>query len=162
MPHETIDPKKAPISVARIKDVSFLTRNEFFKKDSSEIRFFIDHQVGFNTTAGLAILTLRLTYAYPDALDKIAMEIEVENVFEIIGLDKYIPNAPPVTKENMNVPSEILITMVSLAVSHTRALLARNTMGTVYESIMLPILDPVALAKHFFKEKVDDSIYSTV
>jgi hypothetical protein len=48
-------------------------------------------------------------------------------------------------EERVNIPDQAIITMFSLAISHLRALLARNLSGTRHSSLILPIVNPAEL-----------------
>ncbi len=46
----------------------------------------------------------------------------------------------------------MIITLVGLSVSHTRALFLKRLSGTALQENILPILNPAEMAKQFFPE----------
>ena len=51
-----------------------------------------------------------------------------------------------------NLPQEILTTLLSIAFSHARAMLAVKTAGTKYTNTLLPIINPTDIIHHMFKQ----------
>jgi hypothetical protein len=142
-------------AVKDIKTLSFTVREAMYNANAPEVQYSFNHKVGFNTELNLANFNLQVSYSYINEPYKIIIDTEVETIFWINDLAKYIPNAPPVTEKNMNVPSTILISIVSLSISHTRALLYKNLSGTVFGGIMIPILDAIKVSRHFFGNKIN-------
>jgi hypothetical protein len=80
---------------------------------------------------------------------KLFVHIKVSNVFLIENMTQYYN-----TKTNsLNLPDSVLVTMLSISVTHTRALFAKNTVGTIYENNIIPIVNPTEMAKEVFKLK---------
>ena len=79
--------------------------------------------------------------------EKTFVHIKVANRFKIEKMASFMPN-----DNEINLPDNALITMLSLSISHTRALLARNTSGTPYENFFIPIVNPAEMAKQIFKK----------
>jgi hypothetical protein len=142
------------IKIQKIKDISFEIKENLFRENDEIIRFHIGHKIGFNSEINFVNLKLMVLYSYPDAPNEIVFKIEVENVFEISNLNMYLPKAKDITSENMKVPSEILIAIVGISISHTRALLAKNLSGTAFGDIYLPVLSSLELAKFFFGKDI--------
>ncbi len=142
------------IKIQKIKDISFEIKENLFRENDKIIGFNIGHTIGFNSDINFANFKLIVLYSYPDAPKEVVFKIEVENVFEISNLNMYLPKAKEITNENMKVPSEILIAIVGISISHTRALLAKNLAGTVFEDIYLPVLNSLQLAEFFFGKDI--------
>jgi hypothetical protein len=138
------------INIQRIKDVSFEIKENLYREDDEIIGYNIGHTIGFNSALNFVNLKLIVIYSYPDTPEETIFKIEVENIFEISNLNKYLPKSNEITVENMKVPSEILIAIVGISISHTRALLAKNLSGTAFGDIYLPVLSSLELAKFFF------------
>lgn len=51
-----------------------------------------------------------------------------------------------------NLPQELLTTLLSIAFSHARAMLATKTTGTKYSDTLLPIINPTDIVHHMFKQ----------
>jgi len=143
------------ISVKRIKETHFSVNEKLYKPEILQIKSQLESRLGFNADLNLVMLTLRAFYVYDEFPNEIVMDITVENVFEVPGLINFIPKDTDVTPDQMNLPTRVLVTIVALSISHTRALLGKNVAGTVMDSTYLPITDPVAASKAFFGEKIN-------
>ncbi|WKK75899.2 hypothetical protein QYS49_31565 [Marivirga salinae] len=53
----------------------------------------------------------------------------------------------------LNLPDQHWITMLSLAISHARALMARSTNGTIHHNLILPIVNPSEIFKNTLKQQ---------
>ncbi|MBC7411892.1 MAG: hypothetical protein H7331_05495 [Bacteroidia bacterium] len=56
-----------------------------------------------------------------------------------------------VSDDDVRLPDSIIITLLSLSISHTRALLYNRTLGTKYENYIIPIVNPTELAHKLYK-----------
>ena len=73
----------------------------------------------------------------------------MQNVFFIANIRQFLKDGI------LNLPSDLLISIVSLSISHTRGLFAQNLAGTAFNDFMLPITNPIDAAKHFFPSIVN-------
>ena len=78
------------------------------------------------------------------------VHIKVANVFKVENLASFLVNS-----NKLNLPANVLATMLGLSISHTRALLARNTAGTPFGEFYIPIVNPNELAKRLFNKSYD-------
>jgi len=147
---ETI--KITGISTKRIKTLSvFIDENnipegEFFKLD-------FQHKIQIVTAINLVFFDLKVWFSLPDD-NRTVLNCVVQNIFEIPNIKEYIqPDG------QINLPNQTLVTIVSLAISHTRALLSIHTAGTVFQDTLIPVLDPVKVTMQFFKDKPNVDIY---
>ena len=102
--------------------------------------------LSFNVEKKTVILNARVFYHYEDAPpDKILVDTTVQNVFEIEDLQKFIMDG-----NDLKFPQSLITTLVSLSISHTRALMTQRISGTVYQDNIMGIIDPEKLAQHFF------------
>ncbi len=144
-----------PIYVVKIGIIKFSVREDLFRTDAVNIRYNIEHQLGFNGENNWVSFKVRVFYAYPDNMNEIVMDIVVETVFLIENLKDYVNiSNGPVTTTNMNLPSIVLIKIAEMGLSHTRALLSQSKANSLFYSINLPYIDPVESAKKFFGGKV--------
>ncbi len=123
------------ISIKKIKDVEFSINTTSYSSEGFSNNFNVKTQ--FNTEK--SEFEIRITYDILDILDKKQLaHIIVSNIFEIKNI---VAN---------KIPNQVLITMLSLSISHTRALLAKNTSGTTLEHLYIPIINPTKLATDVF------------
>ncbi len=144
------------IDVLKIADIYFAAHEEYIDIKQKQYQYQLEHQVGFNVPSNLINIKFRIFYTYADKNERL-LDIIVENVFVIENLIKYIPVPNgAVTPENMNIPSEALVNMTAMCISHTRALLCKNKGTTYFSAVNPPHLDAKAVARNFFGDKITD------
>ncbi len=131
--------------IVRVKVLSFFMNESVYVHDpTKQVKVEMSHLFGTNVDAGLIDFRLRIYFYYPERNDQILADITVQNVFSVLEFKKY-------TKGNINTyPSQFLISMVSMAISHGRALFSHNLAGSAFQDFMLPVTNPIDAAKHFF------------
>lgn len=137
-------------AIKRVKDTSFYINEKLFINSPEKvIKIDLRQTFGINIQLNLIEFTLIIFLHYEDAPpEEKLVEIEVQNVFEVLDLKKYI------IKDGIHLPDALLISIISMSISHGRALLSKNLGGTVFQEIILPITDPVEVAAHFFPNMV--------
>lgn len=138
------------LTVKHIGVFSFNLRQLNFTKENRNVRFSIHNNLKFSVENNIINLTLLVSYNHPDTDPFLVMEIE--NIFELTELNKFIPvnTDKDVTSSEMNIPEYILITIASVSFSHTRALMGHHIAGTFAQGIYLPIIDGRDFAKNIF------------
>lgn len=135
------------IGIRRIKDIFFCVKENLFIPDSTkEIKIEIQQELGFNLDKDWVFFTLRVYFHYAESIkDENLVEIKVQNIFELKELKEFERS------ENLiELPPSIVLTIVSISIAHTRALLAKNTAGTVFQDTLFPILNVAELTKNLF------------
>ncbi len=74
------------------------------------------------------------------------MEFQLQNVFQIHELKKYITNDGKIDFPNQ----DVWVTIVGLSLSHSRAILSQQLAGTILQDSLLPILDAREVTANFF------------
>ena len=133
------------IKIKRIKEFYFIL-NEAISERDKPVTVQFQHITRFFGDTNLIDLTLRVYYTHdPDIPAKtILVDIHVQNVFEIDNLNQFLVNTEFV------LPQNLMIMMVGLSISHTRALVAKNISGTIYQDNIIPVADPAEVAKVFY------------
>jgi hypothetical protein len=128
-------------SILRIKDLQFNVYEHLFVPNKG-VQINLLQTLGFNIETETVNLTLGVMLHYIDSSpNEILIEINVQNLFKVENLKNYI------TENNqLKLPQEAIITLTSLSISHSRALLAKNTAGTAFQDTLLPIMNPVEVA----------------
>lgn len=130
--------------VNRIKELYFsLNEDLLIDFKPNKITFEIGESLGANIEHNLLNLTLRAFIRYSDSEEVIA-DIKVQNVFVLPELDKFI------SKSILKLPTDTIVSMVSVSIAHTRALLAKNLAGTPLEKAIIPIVNPLTLSQELF------------
>jgi hypothetical protein len=137
---------KPLLAIKRVKDITFSVNELLFVPDlTKEIKIKLNQRHGANTERNLVDFTIHIFLHYDNSEDVLA-GVEVQNIFEVSNLKDF---AKP---EQLELPVDIWVSIISMAITHGRALFAKNLAGTVYQDIILPILNPYDVAKHFLPD----------
>ena len=134
--------------INKIKDFAFfIDLDKFNPTPNKEVVVKFQHFTNFSPSNNTIRLVMRTYFLYAeDKEESKIIDIHVENIFELTDLKFFY-------KKEINqfiLPKEIIIPMVSLSISHSRALLAKNLAGTEYQPYLIPIIDPVIITKDLF------------
>jgi len=139
---------QANIGIKRIKELSFsIDENAGLSHDNSANVCF-ELVTNFNTDSNSVELVMSVIFINPDN-NATVMQIKTRNEFFLNELPNYFQ---PDTK-SFSIPDQLMITFISLSISHTRALLAKSASGSKYSELYLPIVNPTETFNHFFKPK---------
>ena len=139
------------IVARRIKEQAFSVDEALFVSEpGKQLTIRIGLQLGFAVNLDLVTLHVVVQYHYPETPEDLIANIQVQNIFEISGLKRFI-----VSDSEIKLPSDTISRLVEMSVSHTRALLAKNLFGTVVQENVLPISDARQMAKDFFPNMFD-------
>lgn len=144
-------PEPIAFSVSSIKELAFFLNENLFKPDEQVIVNY-GNKFGYSE-AGFVDFTLSATFKYKNFPKEDLFSIDVQNVFEVKNLGKYIDK-----DKKLNLPGWFLITLVNMAVGHTRAILAKQTAGTVFSDQLLPVVNTTEMAIAFFGEEVIERV----
>jgi len=130
-------------------------------KKIKEQEFFVDEALDFDLAKGVNInfevttnikkedttVEILITTTFSDKNEsKPFLRIKVSNVFllpEVLSL-------PQPEKDAFKLPNDLLVTLLSLSISHSRALLAKNVLGTRFQEVYIPIVNPTEVAGKLF------------
>lgn len=139
-------PEQVTIAISRIKEV------EYFINESLELQPDAQVNINFQVTTNFNLedntVEILLTSQFIEITASIALlKIKTSNVFFVNELaDFYYPQ-----NQTYDIPDNIMVTILSLSVSHTRALLAKNAQGTKFAGLYIPIVNPTDLFNQLFK-----------
>jgi len=141
-------PEQVTIAISRIKEV------EYFINESNELlpgnQVNINFQVKTNFKLEDNTVEILLTAQFIEMAEGIALlKIKTSNVFSVLELaDFHNP-----LSQTYDIPDNVMVTILSLSVSHTRALLAKNAQGTKFAGLYIPIVNPTDLFNQLFREE---------
>jgi hypothetical protein len=140
------------IIVKRIKALSFFI-NEFDIPKDVLFKVDFNQQFRINAPSDLIFIDLKVWYSIPtdDNQNRIVLDCVVQNVFEVTNLNIFKKDG------HVILPNEILVSLVGLAITHTRAVVAINTSGTVFQDTLIPVVNPIEATKAFFNSVPDTS-----
>lgn len=145
---------KYNFTVNRIKDLSFSIKEHLFNETQNrEVRFQLGQTLAHNQEHDLINLTVRAVYYFADSTpENFVAEIYVQNVFEVADLKSMTING------RLHCPENLLVKLVGLSLTHTRALFAKNLWGTPLQDVYLPISDSREVAMRFFENLINKGI----
>ena len=140
--------------IVRIKDISFALNEERLSPDPEKIiKIEFQNTFGFNLSNGIINMTLRVYFHYEDESPNLTLvDTSVQNLFQVQNLKQY-----QVNKDAVDLPIDFLKTIVSLTISHTRAITSKNLAGTAMQNLFLPIVNLEEVTRHFFPESFKET-----
>ncbi len=138
--------KLKTIQIARIIEVGFeLNESNTFKKPS-EINLTFNINIEILEKGNLAGMTVGVIFNKVDDPSLVFLSSNVKTVYRLIYEDEK-------SAKNVELDDQSLITMLSLAVSHTRALMSRVASGTIHQNLIVPIINPTELYEQTLKKE---------
>jgi hypothetical protein len=145
MPDGQADDNIIGISVKRVKDVYFVINEQLYVPDPNKVvKIELGERIGFSLEGNLVNFIFRIFLHYVDE-PEILVDIHIENLFEVSDLKQFLNN-----EGVMILPTKLLTAIVGMSISHGRALLLKNTAGTRWENIVLPVTNPEHIARYFY------------
>lgn len=142
----------AVMQIKRIKQLSFAIDESVFKGGQMQSSINLQYRFDVNLEQKFLNFILRVAYLQPET-NKEFIQSEVQTVYEIDNMQSFVDK-----NGNPDLPSNVLIFVCSSSIAHTRALVAASLGGTAYNETILPIMDTVAVARHFFGDKIKDDL----
>ena len=133
------------ISIIRISDQGFFVNENVALPDKTaaglDIRLRIDHNF---EEEKLGFIVEAIFYAQQDRSQVLLSGIvrtdyQAENLKKLKSKDSTV----------LDIPDQPMITMLSIAISHLRAVLTKNISSTVHKHLILPIVNPAEIYHHF-------------
>lgn len=141
---------KVGIQIKRVKALSFFV-NESLARFDTPYKLEFSHTININADLGLLFFTIRVFYYYPENEGKatdLLLDMHVQNVFLVHDFKQYLEK----NDSKVGLPADVWINIVSLSVSHARAILAQYVAGTVLQDSIFPIMNANDIAMKFFPE----------
>lgn len=133
------------ISIIKISDLGFFVNENAAlpakKAAGLDIRLRVDHNF---EEEKLGFIVEAVFYVQHDRSQVLLSGIvrtdyQVENLKKLQIKDSNV----------LGIPDQPMITMLSIAISHLRAVLTKNISGTVHKNLILPIVNPADIYHHF-------------
>lgn len=144
--------------ILRVKDISF-TVNEIlydpnYPTDKTQVR--VNCELKFNVEDNYVIIEMipSYLYEYPDREIKehIFATITVHNTFLFNDVKSFMKG------DQLYLPTEVLVSLIGISISHTRALFSKSLDGTAFNGIVLPLIDPLEFSRQIFAYMFDDEL----
>lgn len=153
MEKKPVDPEKIIIENINVKKGYINSDTETLEKPITlfDLKFNVDHGVDINNKAARFVLTISMTGVDEETQKPLSVsgEYSIEFLFTVENLEDYV-----IRGETITLDANLGVTLLSIAYSTARGIIATRTMGTVLNGIILPVIDP----KKFFIENVKDDI----
>ena len=133
------------ISIIRISDQGFFVNEEVSLPDKTaagmDIRLRVDHNFEEEKLAFIVEAVFYVQNGRSQVLlsGKVRTDYQVENLKNLKSNDGNV----------LDVPDQAMITMLSIAISHLRAVLTKNASSTLHQNLILPIVNPAEIYHHF-------------
>jgi hypothetical protein len=139
-------PKEFAYAIMNIKETAFRVNESLFLGSEKEAKAQFKHKLSFDVEKEILVFALLTGFLYEDQLQGEPLAImEVENHFYIQEMKAWMTS-----DTTIELPDQFWITIVSLSITHTRALFHKALSGTNMREVMIPIVNPVEVAKVFF------------
>lgn len=140
-----MEQKQINIAIKKIKEVEFSVNEEVELTDPPVVN------ISFELTTNIVLeeksIELLLTAFFSQQSGgNVFMKIRTSNKFLLLELADFQKPEP----NEFNLPDNVLVTLLSLSISHTRALLAKNAIGTKFAELYIPIVNPSEILKQMF------------
>ena len=137
-----MEQNKVNIGVKKIKDIEFSVNEAITLENPDEIALGFELTINFKLEDHTVEMVLTAFFSDKPEGD-VFMKIKTSNVFLLLELADFQKS----DKKGFDIPDNLLVTLLSVSISHTRALLAKNALGTIFADIYIPIVNPVEVFK---------------
>jgi len=137
--------KHINIAIKKIKEVEFIVNEEIGLTDPSLANIGFELTTNINPEAKTVELLLT-AFFFHQLTGNVFLKIRTSNLFLLLELADFSGKG----NDEFDIPDNILVTLLSLSISHTRALLARNAIGTKFSELYIPIVDPSEVLKQMY------------
>lgn len=136
------------IAVKKIKEVEFFVNEEIELANPpvANIKFELTTNIILDDKSIEMLLT---TYFVDQVQGNMFMKIKTSNVFLFLELANF---HKPENNE-FDIPDNVLVTFLNLSISHSRAMLAKNALGTKFADLYIPIVNPSVILKQLFSKQ---------
>lgn len=143
-----MEQKQINIAIKKIKEVEFYVNEEVELTDPPVVNISFELTTNINLEEKSIELLLTAFFSQQSG-GNVFMKIRTSNKFLLLELaDFHKPG-----RSEFNLPDNVLVTLLSLSISHTRALLAKNAIGTKFAELYIPIVNPSEILKQMFGKK---------
>lgn len=133
------------IAVKKIRDIEFFINEEFDLANPPIANIGFELTTNFNLEEKSVEMLLATTFVDP-ANGNVIMRIKTSNVFLFLELANF--HKPE--RNEFDLPDNVMVTFLSLSISHSRALLAKNALGTKLSDLYIPIVNPSEILNQLF------------
>lgn len=132
------------LGVKRITLLGWNVAERPFEEGKYEFDFSITQNTSFDTVNEMAAFIITFTYKNK-ATEELLISFTVLNMYHLKGLKAFGKEVNG--QIEILLPRDVLVTCLSLSLSHCRAILSQNITNTIYSTVIpLPVFNPVEVA----------------
>jgi hypothetical protein len=137
------------IGIRKVRIEAFFVNEKRYRlNEDNKLQFTFQHKIDTDVENNLLYFTLRVYFFYPDIGEgEKLLDFHVQNTFYIADFAKYVVKNPLDNEHTVLLTDNVWIIIASLSLTHTRALMSVNIAGTVYNNLILPIVNPEDFAR---------------
>jgi hypothetical protein len=139
---EEVKQEEFHINIKKLRLLAFKMDDSVDAPPPQELKINLQQTINYSL-ADLTI-TLSLTMSFNASKDVLFMEGTSQNIFIIQELPKMVH---PENPDQINIPDNILVMLLSISISHTRALMSQSALGSKFQDIIVPLINPSNLIK---------------
>ena len=133
--------KPTQLAVSSIQELTFVLNEQAAKGKAADIRLTIDLDTSYDLEKKETSLVVGTRF-WQDA-DTPILHARVRNSFVVSNLADFIgPDS-----DTPELPLNLMAVLFGIAFSQTRAVIARNTSGTPFANLYLPVINPTEFLK---------------
>jgi hypothetical protein len=144
------------IQPLKIKTAGLMINESLIPAAQSPIRIDFNHDFSILENSTTALFQLEVLYFLDteNEAPKRVLGCLVDNYFELPNLNNFR------NKDGLlMIPPEAFVIIVSLSISHARAVVATHCLGTIFENTLIPIVDPIQVTHSFIASKKNENGY---
>lgn len=134
------------LGIKRVKLQNFGVDESIEAPANNAANINIEQQLVFSIPDNLVTLTLFTKFS-EIGTEKIFAHGVVQNSFIVKDLATMANKNNP---QLLDLPDQLLVTILSISISHSRALIAASLMGTRFQDIYIPIVNPSTILHQLF------------
>jgi hypothetical protein len=147
------------LKISRVRTANFAINELFVNPEIKEIKIDFQYRLNISLENNLIDFSLRTYYHYENS-NNIIVDFGLQNLFESQSLKDFIKETTK-THNKIFLPRPVLVTIVSLSISHSRAVLCQHLAGTMLNDSIIPIVMGEDITNAFFPNSLDGAIIET-
>ncbi|MFN6946284.1 MAG: hypothetical protein ACK4ND_15145 [Cytophagaceae bacterium] len=129
----------------------FIDEEKKILNSEEEIVFTMSSSIGFDKKEEAVSISILVDFSDKNS-GKSMLKGVVRTIFHVEGLNRLqIKNA-----DSYDIPDNIMTMLLSLSVTHARAILATHTNGTAHSELLIPIINPAEFFNQIKKQLEDN------
>jgi hypothetical protein len=134
---EEVKPDEFHVNIKKLRLLAFKIDESVDTPTPQELKINMQQTINYSLTD--LTITLNLTMSFNTPKDVLFMEGTSQNIFTVQELPKMVH---PENPDQINIPDNILVMLLSISISHTRSLMSQSALGSKFQDIIVPLINP--------------------